>query len=58
MAGIRPRLQGPDDGFCDFIIREESAAGAPRLINLLGIKSPGLTAAPAIADVVASFIDL
>jgi len=58
MAGIRPRLQGPDDGFCDFIIREEIAGGAPGFINLLGIESPGLTAAPAIADTVASFIDL
>ena len=53
MAGIRPRLQSPDsDDFCDFIIREESCA--PGFINLLGIESPGLTAAPAIADEVAS----
>jgi L-2-hydroxyglutarate oxidase LhgO len=58
MAGIRPRLQGPDDGFCDFVIREESVAGAPGFINLLGIESPGLTAAPAIADAVASLINL
>ncbi len=55
MACIRPRLQGPDDDFCDFIIREESAPG---FINLLGIESPGLTAAPTIADAVATLIDL
>ena len=58
MAGIRPRLQGPNDDFCDFIIREESNAEAPGFINLLGIESPGLTAAPAIADEIAARLDL
>ncbi|MEA3334253.1 MAG: NAD(P)/FAD-dependent oxidoreductase [Pseudomonadota bacterium] len=58
MAGIRPRLQGPNDAICDFIIREESSAGAPGFINLLGIESPGLTAAPAIADKIAAMINL
>jgi len=53
MAGIRPRLQGPDDPFADFIIREETSE-APGFINLLGIESPGLTAAPAIADEIAA----
>jgi L-2-hydroxyglutarate oxidase LhgO len=45
MSGIRPKLQGPDDDFCDFVIRED----APGLINLVGIESPGMTASPAIA---------
>ncbi len=58
MAGIRTRLQGPNDAFCDFIIREEINAGAPGFINLLGIESPGLTAAPAIADEIAARLDL
>ncbi len=58
MAGIRPRLQGPNDAICDFIIREEGPAGAPGFINLLGIESPGLTAAPAIADEIAAMINL
>jgi L-2-hydroxyglutarate oxidase LhgO len=45
MSGIRPKLQGPDDDFCDFVIKEDS----PGFINLIGIESPGLTASPAIA---------
>jgi len=48
-AGIRPKLQGPDDGFRDFVIQEESANGLPGLINLIGIESPGLTSCLAIA---------
>lgn len=48
-AGIRPKLQGPDDGFRDFVIADEEKAGFPGLINLIGIESPGLTAALAIA---------
>ena len=53
-AGIRPKLQGPDDGFRDFVIADEEKAGFPGLINLTGIESPGLTAALAIARFVGS----
>jgi len=45
ISGIRPKLQGPADSFCDFVIKEDS----PGFINLVGIESPGLTASPAIA---------
>jgi L-2-hydroxyglutarate oxidase LhgO len=48
MAGIRPKLQGPEEGFRDFVIKEE----IPGFINLIGIESPGLTASPAIARMV------
>ena len=48
-AGIRPKLQGPEEDFRDFVIAHEEKAGFPGLINLIGIESPGLTAAPAIA---------
>jgi L-2-hydroxyglutarate oxidase LhgO len=56
MAGIRPKLQGPGEPFRDFVIEEESARGLPGFVNLLGIDSPGLTSAPAIADRVASLL--
>ena len=45
MSGIRPKLQGPGDTFRDFVISEDH----PGFVNLVGIESPGLTAAPAIA---------
>ncbi|OGX45249.1 MAG: hypothetical protein A3G38_00755 [Omnitrophica WOR_2 bacterium RIFCSPLOWO2_12_FULL_51_8] len=51
-AGIRPKLQGPGEGFRDFLIREEGDAGLPGWINLIGIESPGLTAALSIAKMV------
>ncbi|MDD4878774.1 MAG: NAD(P)/FAD-dependent oxidoreductase [Candidatus Nanoarchaeia archaeon] len=56
-SGIRPKLQGPNDGFCDFIIHEESEKGLPGLINLIGIESPGLTASLAIAKYVKKLMD-
>lgn len=49
-AGIRPKLAGPGEGFADFVIAEESARGRPGFVNCIGIESPGLTAATAIAD--------
>ncbi len=55
-AGIRPKLVDPEgrEKFSDFVI-EESAA-RPGWINIIGIESPGLTAAPAIADMVVEMI--
>lgn len=49
-AGVRPKLSGPAEPFRDFVIEEESDAGCPGLVNCLGVESPGLTAAPAIAE--------
>lgn len=49
-AGVRPKLQGPNDSFRDFVIRHEADRGLFGFINLIGIESPGLTAAPAIAE--------
>jgi L-2-hydroxyglutarate oxidase LhgO len=58
MAGIRPKLQGPDEDIRDFVIRDEADRGLPGFINLIGIESPGLTASPAIAAYVLSLIQL
>ena len=55
-SGIRPKLQGPGDAFRDFVIAEESARGLPGLVNLVGIESPGLTAALAIGERVAELL--
>ena len=49
-AGIRPKLQGPNDDFRDFVIEDATPHGVPGLINLLGIESPGVTASEAIAQ--------
>ena len=56
-AGIRPKLQGKDEGFRDFIIREESEKGFPNFVNLIGIESPGLTSSLAIAEKVSSCLN-
>jgi len=49
IAGIRPKLQGPNEDFRDFIIKDEKDQGLFGLINLIGIESPGLTASLSIA---------
>jgi len=57
MSGIRAKLQGPGDPFRDFVISHEEDRGFPGLINLIGIESPGLTCAPAIAEMVCEMLD-
>ncbi len=49
-AGIRPKLQAPGEPAADFLIQGPADHGVAGLVNLFGIESPGLTAAPAIAD--------
>ena len=56
-SGIRPKLQGPGDGFKDFVIRHEADKDLFGLINLIGVESPGLTAAPAIGDFVSEIYE-
>jgi L-2-hydroxyglutarate oxidase LhgO len=56
-AGVRPKLQGPQDGFKDFVIKHEKHNGLFGFINLVGIESPGLTAAPAIGELVSEMYE-
>jgi glycerol-3-phosphate dehydrogenase len=54
-SGIRCKLASPDEeGWADY--RVEESKQTPNMINLLGIESPGLTAAPAIAKEVVMMI--
>jgi len=54
-AGIRPRLAAPGESFRDFVVEESSSHGAPGFVACIGIESPGLTAALAIAERVAQW---
>ncbi len=49
-CGIRPKLTGKGEGQADFMIAGPAAHGMPRLVNLFGIESPGLTSSLAIAE--------
>jgi glycerol-3-phosphate dehydrogenase len=54
-SGLRPKLVPPTGhGIADFIITRDPAV--PQAIHLVGIESPGLTAAPAIAEYVAKMV--
>ena len=52
MAGIMSAIQKPGESMKDFVIKNEIDKGLPGFINLVGIESPGLTSAPAIAEMV------
>jgi glycerol-3-phosphate dehydrogenase len=55
-AGLRPKLTDPQGKIklADFIVEESRLR--PRWVNLVGIESPGLTAAPSLAAMVADII--
>lgn len=52
-AGIRPKINGPDDASADFCIQGAAVHGVSGLVNLFGIESPGLTSCLAIGQAVA-----
>lgn len=56
-SGMRPKLVGPDAAAADFRIDGAAVHGAPGLVNLFGIESPGLTASLAIAARVREALD-
>ena len=53
-SGIRPKLVGPAGGFADFVI--DMPSSQPGFVHLIGIESPGLTAALAIGSKVSEMI--
>ena len=54
-SGMRPKLvTSKEGGFGDFVVEEVEEA--PGVMQLVGIESPGLTAAPAIAEHVSSWV--
>jgi glycerol-3-phosphate dehydrogenase len=54
-SGLRPKLVPPEaKGIADFVIERDKEV--PQVIHLVGIESPGLTAAPAIAKHVAELV--
>ena len=56
-AGIRPILSYQDKSMRDFVIQDSSIHSVPKLINLYGIESPGLTSSLAIANYVKELLE-
>jgi L-2-hydroxyglutarate oxidase LhgO len=52
-AGIRPKINGPNEAAADFHIAGLETHGVRGIINLFGIESPGLTGSLSIANEVA-----
>ena len=51
-AGVRPKIQAPDEAAHDFMIADVKSHGLNGLVMLYGIESPGLTASLAIGAMV------
>src|SRR5262249_35863136 len=47
-SGVRPKINGPGEPAADFAIHAQAEPGVPRVAQLFGIESPGLTASLAI----------
>lgn len=52
-VGVRPKISGPGEPAADFCLLGPAEHGAPGLVHLLGIESPGLTSCLAIGKAVA-----
>jgi L-2-hydroxyglutarate oxidase LhgO len=55
-AGIRPKLTGAHEAAVDFMIDGPEHHKMPRLVQLFGIESPGLTASLSLGEAVASYL--
>ena len=51
-AGMRPKIQSPDEPAKDFMVQGPAEHGVAGLVNLFGIESPGLTSSLAIGEYV------
>jgi L-2-hydroxyglutarate oxidase LhgO len=56
-CGVRPKISGPGEPAADFRIDGPSVHGVAGLVNCFGIESPGLTAALALAEVIANELE-
>jgi L-2-hydroxyglutarate oxidase LhgO len=55
-AGIRPKLTGQGEAAVDFLIDTPQDHGVPRLVQLFGIESPGLTSSLSLGEEVAGYL--
>jgi L-2-hydroxyglutarate oxidase LhgO len=55
-AGIRPKLTGPGEAAADFMIDAPQHHGQPRLVQMFGIESPGLTSSLSLAEEVVDYL--
>jgi L-2-hydroxyglutarate oxidase LhgO len=55
-TGVRPKLSAASGAAQDFLVQGPAQHGIPRLVNLFGIESPGLTASLALAEHVCALL--
>ncbi len=55
-AGLRPKIQAPNEPAKDFLIQGPAEHGVAGLVNLFGIESPGLTSSLAIGEYVSRLV--
>ncbi len=53
-CGVRPKISGPGEQAADFRIDGPALHGMAGLVHCFGVESPGLTAALALADLIAA----